>query len=124
MLGAVNGAIVCILVTLFAVTLPVLGDDQKTAICQSKSGYWIAQGIGQIHVGLPEDIHNVVHPYLHGLREKIEEVHGSAETNGEEGGDHDHAEDDEKGDWNPSDSQRTARSLLDQIDNHFQSDRR
>lgn len=68
-LGAVKGVILCVIITLFAVTL--LGEDQKRAVCQSRSGYYISLLIDKVHVAMPSEIHDVIHPYLHNLDEQI-----------------------------------------------------
>lgn len=132
-LGAINGAIVCLLITLFAVTLPILGDEHKTAICQSKSGYLIAQAMNHVPMGLPQDVDRVVTPYLDDLKEKLDEHHpdeetsafasddpGSESTDEGEGG----LDSSQAGNWWDDAQDRTARGLLDDIDRHFEGERR
>jgi membrane protein required for colicin V production len=60
--GALKGATLCIVITLFAVTL--LGQTKRQQICQSKSGRFIAQTIDQLKVLAPKEIHAVLEPYL------------------------------------------------------------
>lgn len=74
-LGAVNGVIFCVIITLFAVTL--LRDDQKEAVCRSHSGYLIAHGIEKVRVGMPDEVKKVVKPYLDRLDKSLEEGQSS-----------------------------------------------
>jgi membrane protein required for colicin V production len=62
LVGALKGALLCIVVTLFAVTL--LGDARRTQICQSKSGLLIARTINQLRGIMPKEIHPILAPYL------------------------------------------------------------
>lgn len=62
LLGAVKGGLLCIVVTLFAVTL--LGDARRNQICQSKSGLLIARSINQLRGVMPKEIHPMLAPYL------------------------------------------------------------
>lgn len=128
LLGAVNGAIVCVLITFFAVTLPILGDEQKTAICRSKSGYLIAEAIGKMEVGLPQDVNRVVTPYLDGLREKLDEHQPPRnELDAVTGQPMPGAGERSEGpptNWREVNGDRTARQLLNEIDQHFRSDQR
>jgi membrane protein required for colicin V production len=75
-LGAAKGVILCVIITLFAVAL--LGEEQKRAVCQSRSGYYISLLIDKVHVAMPDEIHDVLHPYLHGLDEEIKEERSTA----------------------------------------------
>lgn len=67
--GLVKGAIYCLLVTMFAMTL--LGPRQQQAICQSRSGYTIAGALDSASGLLPKELHDVVGPYLASLDEKL-----------------------------------------------------
>ncbi|MEX2025861.1 MAG: CvpA family protein, partial [Pirellulaceae bacterium] len=60
LLGAAKGVILCVIITLFAVAL--LGEEQKRAVCQSHSGYYISVLIDKVHVAMPDEIHDVLHP--------------------------------------------------------------
>lgn len=70
--GAINGSVICLVVTFFAVTLPFLSESQKTAISQSKAGYLMASVIDKISVGMPDDVDRVVRPYLDQLGEGLD----------------------------------------------------
>ncbi len=72
-LGALTGVILCVIITLFAVTL--LSEDQKKHICGSYSGYYIATLIDKAHGAMPDEVHEVLHPYLHKLDSELEHDH-------------------------------------------------
>ena len=67
--GLGKGLIYCLLITMFAMSL--LGPKQQTAICQSRSGYYIASALDKGVGILPKEIHDVVGPYLQRLDEKL-----------------------------------------------------
>lgn len=69
--GLGKGLIYCLLVTMFAMSL--LGPRQQAAICQSKSGYYIASALDKGIGILPKEIHDVVGPYLARLDEKLKD---------------------------------------------------
>ena len=60
--GFGKGALYCILITLFAVTL--LGDSIRAKIVASTSGRYIAQILDRSESVIPPEIHGVVEPYL------------------------------------------------------------
>jgi membrane protein required for colicin V production len=80
-LGAAKGIILCVIITLFAVTL--LGEEQKRAVCNSRSGYYISLLIEKVHVAMPSEVHDVLHPYLHDLDEEIHHERTSATAAGQ-----------------------------------------
>ena len=80
--GLINGCIGCLFVTFFAITLPFLNDAQKTAICHSHSGKVMASAVETLKYGLPEDVDQVVRPYLDELDKKLQDPGGDA-TDGE-----------------------------------------
>ena len=67
--GLAKGAIYCLLITMFAMTL--LGPKQQQAICQSRSGYYIASALDSASGVLPKELHDVVGPYLASLDDKL-----------------------------------------------------
>lgn len=71
-LGAGKGVLLCVLITLFAVTL--MGEPQRQKIIQSRSGYYIAIFLDKSHAILPPEIHDLLHPYLHNLDESLDRV--------------------------------------------------
>jgi membrane protein required for colicin V production len=76
--GAAKGVILCVLVTLFSVAL--LGDDQRRAICSSKSGYYIAVLIDRADVMIPRELHQVLGPYIDRLDREIPHDHTVGQT--------------------------------------------
>ena len=60
--GLAKGALYCILITFFAVTL--CGEQIGEAIIRSKSGRYISQVLDRSEAVIPEEIHDVVQPYL------------------------------------------------------------
>lgn len=69
--GLGKGLIYCLLITMFAMSL--LGPKQQTAICQSRSGYYIASALDKGVGILPREIHDVVGPYLVRLDQKLKD---------------------------------------------------
>jgi membrane protein required for colicin V production len=72
-LGAAKGVLLCVLVTLFSVAL--LGDAQRQAICNSKSGYYIAVLLDRADLMIPRELHEVLAPYLDRLDKTIPHPH-------------------------------------------------
>ena len=75
-LGAVKGALLCLVITFFAVTL--LSDAQKQAIVNSYSGHFIAKTIDKLDAVMPKEVHQVVQPYLEKLDKELD---GNPSTN-------------------------------------------
>jgi membrane protein required for colicin V production len=69
--GLAKGFIYCLLITMFAMSL--LGPQQQSAICHSKSGFYIATALDKGVGILPKEIHDVVGPYLARLDEKLKD---------------------------------------------------
>lgn len=67
--GLAKGLIYCLLITMFAMTL--LGPKQQEAICQSRSGFYIASALDSASGVLPKELHDVVGPYLERLDQKL-----------------------------------------------------
>jgi membrane protein required for colicin V production len=63
--GLAKGVVLSVIITLFAVTL--LGEDQRQTIFKSRSGYYIAVLLNESHAIMPEEVHDVLHPYVHSL---------------------------------------------------------
>jgi membrane protein required for colicin V production len=74
--GAAKGVLLCVLVTLFSVAL--LGDAQRQAICNSKSGYYIAVLLDRADMIIPRELHDVLAPYLDRLERTIPHPHVTA----------------------------------------------
>jgi len=71
MFGLAKGALYCILITLFAVTL--LGENIRQAVVQSKSGRYIAQVLDRSESVIPEEVQEVVGPYLKRFDERLQD---------------------------------------------------
>ncbi len=80
--GLIKGALLCVIITLFAVTL--LGEAQREAIVNSRSGYYIAVLLSESRGLMPEEIHEVLEPYLHALDERLEGAAVGRRSRGEE----------------------------------------
>jgi len=74
--GCLNGVIVCVLATLFSVTL--LGEQTRESIVSSRSGYYIAVLLDKSHTLMPEEIHQVLHPFIEQLDADVHELEPSA----------------------------------------------
>ena len=69
-LGAVKGALLCLVITFFAVTL--LSDAWKRAVVNSYSGHYIAKAIDKLDAVMPREVHQVVQPYLERLDKELD----------------------------------------------------
>jgi membrane protein required for colicin V production len=67
--GAAKGVLLCVLITLFSVAL--LGDSQRQAICNSKSGYYIALLLDRAYPVIPKELHQVLDPYINQLDKTV-----------------------------------------------------
>ena len=105
--GAAKGVLLCVVVTLFALTL--LKDQQRQQVVDSHSGYYIALLLDRSHVVIPDDIHDVLEPYIHSLDERLENP--TAHSHDGEQVDATHEEP-----GLPSNPTETSPSLLDTID--------
>jgi membrane protein required for colicin V production len=65
--GLAKGVILCVLITLFAVTL--LDRPRQQAICNSRSGFYIAQLLDRADAIMPQEVHKVLDPYIRELDE-------------------------------------------------------
>lgn len=63
--GLAKGVVLCVIITLFAVT--VLSVEKRQTVIESRSGYYIAVLLDRAHGLMPEEFHTAVHPYLHTL---------------------------------------------------------
>ena len=84
-LGAAKGVVLCVIITLFAVTLAP--ESQRKSIIASRSGFYIACLLDKSHVIMPDELHQVLEPYLHRLDDSQEETsreHGDEEFHSRE----------------------------------------
>lgn len=73
--GLLKGALYCILITLFAVTL--MGDRVRRTIVESKSGHYIAHVLDHSQAVIPPEIHEVVQPYLEDFDQQFNQESGT-----------------------------------------------
>ena len=71
-LGLARGVLWCVIITLFAVTL--LGETNRQAIVRSRSGHYIAILLDRSEAIMPEELHQVLDPYVRTLDERLDEV--------------------------------------------------
>lgn len=74
LLGLAKGVLLCVIITLFAVSLA--GDSERgqrarQSIIQSRSGYYIARLLDKSHAVIPEKVHDALHRYIHSLDERL-----------------------------------------------------
>jgi membrane protein required for colicin V production len=74
--GLAKGALYCTLITLFAVTLS--GERVREAVVQSKSGNYIANLLDRSDSVIPDELHEVVQPYLDRFNKKFDETEGES----------------------------------------------
>src|SRR5690554_1208882 len=68
--GAAKGVLLCVIITLFAVSL--LGEPQRQQIIYSHSGYYIAQLLNRSESVIPPELHELLDEYLHRLDQRLE----------------------------------------------------
>lgn len=71
--GAAKGVLLCVLITLFSVAL--LSESQRQAICNSRSGYYIALLLDRADMVIPHELHDVLEPYLKELDQGVPHEH-------------------------------------------------
>ncbi|MCI0357017.1 MAG: CvpA family protein [Planctomycetaceae bacterium] len=71
--GLAKGVLLCVLITLFSVTL--LSEPQRQAICNSKSGYYIAVLLDKADGVIPGELHQVLDPYIDRLDAQVPHEH-------------------------------------------------
>ena len=78
--GLAKGVLLCVAITLFAVSL--LPAAQRDKILTSKSGYYIAILLDRSDAVMPPGIHDIVHPYIHTVQQQLDpkHAHGGAES--------------------------------------------
>ena len=70
LLGAFKGALICMLITLFAVTL--FGSGVRQAVVASKSGGYISASINRLNAMVPQEIHAVLDKHVQTFNENLE----------------------------------------------------
>lgn len=70
-LGAVKGFALCLLITLFAVTL--FGSNIRQGVVASKSGGYFSAAINRLHSMFPEEVQMVLHPHVQEFNEHLDQ---------------------------------------------------
>lgn len=71
LLGALKGALLCMLITLFAVTL--FGENVTRSVIASRSGGYITSAINHIYMMVPDEIHPFLNSHIEQLNKSLEE---------------------------------------------------
>ena len=69
LLGAFKGAVLCMVVTMFSVSL--LGEKARDSIHQSKTGYYVVKGIDQLSGIAPAELAEFIHPHVETFQQNI-----------------------------------------------------
>ena len=69
--GLIKGAVLCCLITMFAMTL--LGPTQQQSIANSRSGHYIGQVLSQAGGVLPAEVKEVIGPVLANVGKQLEQ---------------------------------------------------
>ena len=67
--GLAKGVLLCVAITFFAVTLSAKG---RALVLESRSGHYIAVLLDRAHSVMPDELHEVLGPYLHKLGDELE----------------------------------------------------
>jgi membrane protein required for colicin V production len=70
LLGFAKGVVLCVIVTMFAVTLS--GDGRRQQIVESRSGRYISQILSRGSAWIPPEARQVVQPYLERLNRQLQ----------------------------------------------------
>lgn len=73
-LGLLKGALLCLLITMFAMSLSP--QAQKQRIANSRSGYYISRILASSEGVLPSEVKGVVGPYITGIEQSLEQNRG------------------------------------------------
>ena len=72
--GLGKGVLLCVIVTLFVVTLA--GDPQRQAVFQSRSGYYIARLLDKADAVMPGELQQVIDPFVKKLEDGVQPPRG------------------------------------------------
>jgi membrane protein required for colicin V production len=67
--GAAKGVLLCVAITFFAVTL---SSQARSMVLESRSGHYIALFLDRAEGVMPQELHQVLDPYLHKLEKGLE----------------------------------------------------
>ncbi|HUE74737.1 MAG TPA: CvpA family protein [Pirellulaceae bacterium] len=69
--GMAKGVLLCVIITLFVVTLA--SETQRQSVFQSRSGYYIARLLDKANAVMPGELHQVIDPFVKKLEEGVVE---------------------------------------------------
>lgn len=69
--GLAKGILLCVIISLFVVTLA--SEEQRQAVFQSRSGYYIARLLDKADAVMPGELHQVIDPFVKKLEEGVVE---------------------------------------------------
>lgn len=69
LLGAIKGALLCMIITMFAVSL--LGEKAHDAIHNSRSGRYVVAGIAKVSAVVPSELAKYIHPHVENFHNAI-----------------------------------------------------
>ncbi len=78
--GLAKGALLCIAITFFAVT--ILPQAQKDMIIASRTGEYIVRALDHSETFVPPEIHEVIHPYVERIEQRLNPNGQSNQGNG------------------------------------------
>ena len=70
LIGLGKGILLCIAITFFAVT--ILPQAQKDTIIASQAGHYIVRILDKTHAVVPPEIHDVIHPYVERIEQRLD----------------------------------------------------
>jgi len=80
LIGLGKGVLLCIAITFFAVT--ILPQAQKDTIIASQAGQYIVRILDKTHAVVPPEIHDVIHPYVERIEQRLDPNHQPSEAEG------------------------------------------
>ena len=69
MVGGITGILLCMITTMFGVS--VFGETAAKSICHSRSGGYIVNGIDHVTTVVPDEIHEILKPYVDDFNRNI-----------------------------------------------------
>jgi membrane protein required for colicin V production len=81
--GLLKGMVLCLIITMFAMTL--LGASQQQQIAKSRSGLYISRILANADGILPNEIKQVVGPYIDNVEKKLQQNQNGMATQGGDG---------------------------------------
>ena len=80
LIGFAKGVLLAIAITFFAVT--ILPQNQKDMIIASRTGEYIVRLLDKTHAIVPPEIHEVIHPYVQRIEQRLDPNYQPAPSSG------------------------------------------